>query len=222
MSGEEIKTCSHEGCERFIYAKKECRYHRYKEKRREYYLKNREIILRIRKKYQKGSKYKEYQKKYQRTDKNREYQKMYYRKNRKKRIVNIIKYQKSDKRKAYMKVYCRTEKNKSYRRNKYKIDTNFLIMMRLRNLLRLNFNRHTKTGKLMSSKKYGIEWKPIIEHLTKTLPPDFKDHPSNWHIDHIKPCSKFDLTDPEQVKRCFSADNLQWLTAEENIRKGGR
>jgi hypothetical protein len=25
-----------------------------------------------------------------------------------------------------------------------------------------------------------------------------------WHIDHIKPCSSFDLTDPIQQKKMFS------------------
>ena len=40
-----------------------------------------------------------------------------------------------------------------------------------------------------------------------------------WHIDHIKPCSSFDLTDPEQQKQCFHYTNLQPLWAEDNLRK---
>jgi len=43
-----------------------------------------------------------------------------------------------------------------------------------------------------------------------------------WHIDHIRPCASFDLTDPEQQKECFHFSNLQPLWAEENIRKGDR
>ena len=41
-----------------------------------------------------------------------------------------------------------------------------------------------------------------------------------WHVDHIKPCSSFDLTDPEQQKICFHYKNLQPLWAEDNLKKG--
>jgi len=40
-----------------------------------------------------------------------------------------------------------------------------------------------------------------------------------WHIDHIIPCSAFDLTDPEQQGLCFHYTNLQPLWAEDNIKK---
>ncbi len=42
---------------------------------------------------------------------------------------------------------------------------------------------------------------------------------SDWHIDHIRPCASFDLTDPEQQKECFHFSNLrpEWPVA--NIKK---
>ena len=43
-----------------------------------------------------------------------------------------------------------------------------------------------------------------------------------WHIDHIRPCASFDLTDPEQQKECFHFSNLQPLWAEDNIRKSDK
>lgn len=43
-----------------------------------------------------------------------------------------------------------------------------------------------------------------------------------WHIDHIKPCSKFDLSDPEQQKQCFHYTNLQPLWAIDNIKKSNK
>ena len=43
-----------------------------------------------------------------------------------------------------------------------------------------------------------------------------------WHIDHIKPCASFDLTDPEEQKKCFHWTNLQPLWAIDNMRKGAK
>jgi len=44
----------------------------------------------------------------------------------------------------------------------------------------------------------------------------------DWHVDHIRPCASFDLTDPAQQRECFHFSNLQPLWAEENIRKGAK
>jgi hypothetical protein len=45
---------------------------------------------------------------------------------------------------------------------------------------------------------------------------------SGWHIDHIKPCSAFNLLDPEEQKKCFHFTNLQPLWWHENISKGNK
>ncbi len=43
-----------------------------------------------------------------------------------------------------------------------------------------------------------------------------------WHIDHIAPISKFDLADPEEVKKACNFTNLQPLWAYQNHSKGCR
>lgn len=64
-----------------------------------------------------------------------------------------------------------------------------------------------------------------IEQLKQHLEKQFKLGMSwfnygKWHVDHIKPCASFDLTDIEQQKQCFNYTNLQPLWAEENLVKG--
>lgn len=43
-----------------------------------------------------------------------------------------------------------------------------------------------------------------------------------WHIDHIYPVSKFNLTNPEEQKKAFNYKNLQPLWARENLQKGAK
>ena len=43
-----------------------------------------------------------------------------------------------------------------------------------------------------------------------------------WHIDHIRPCAKFDLMDHEQQKDCFNWSNTQPLLVKENLKKSDK
>lgn len=40
-----------------------------------------------------------------------------------------------------------------------------------------------------------------------------------WHLDHIKPCAMFDLTNPLQRKECFHYTNFQPLWEKDNLTK---
>ena len=40
-----------------------------------------------------------------------------------------------------------------------------------------------------------------------------------WHVDHVRPCASFDLTDEEQQLVCFNWRNLRPMWAAENISK---
>ena len=64
-----------------------------------------------------------------------------------------------------------------------------------------------------------------IEFLKKYLANMFLegmswDNYGDWHIDHIRPCASFDLSDPEQQKECFNYKNLQPLWKITNLKKG--
>ncbi len=43
-----------------------------------------------------------------------------------------------------------------------------------------------------------------------------------WSLDHIFPCSAFDLTKPEHQFQCFNWTNLQPLWEKENISKSDK
>lgn len=43
-----------------------------------------------------------------------------------------------------------------------------------------------------------------------------------WHVDHEQPCAAFDLTKPEEQRKCFHYTNLQPMWSLDNIKKGGR
>jgi hypothetical protein len=66
-----------------------------------------------------------------------------------------------------------------------------------------------------------------IEHLRRHLAFQFQPGMSwsnygKWHIDHIRPCAKFDLSKESEQKKCFHYTNLQPLWAKDNLIKGDR
>jgi len=50
----------------------------------------------------------------------------------------------------------------------------------------------------------------------------FNNHGKVWHIDHIVPCSRFDLEDEDEQRRCFNWTNLQPLLKYDNWSKGDK
>lgn len=48
------------------------------------------------------------------------------------------------------------------------------------------------------------------------------DNYGQWHVDHRTPCASFDLSDPQQQRKCFHFSNLQPLWAQENHIKSKR
>ena len=66
-----------------------------------------------------------------------------------------------------------------------------------------------------------------LEKLKKHLENKFEDgmdwnNYGVWHVDHIIPCAKFDLSNPGQQQICFHYTNLQPMWGEKNMQKGAR
>lgn len=141
--------------------------------------------------------------------KNREY----YKKNREKVLARCRKYKKANREKI-------REREKLYRRLRTKNDLGFKvkynIARRLRVLLKgcksmrtieflgcnINYFRYQMACKFED----GMSW----------------DNYGKWHLDHIKPCSSFDLTKLEEQKKCFHFTNYQPLWAEDNLKKSNK
>jgi hypothetical protein len=50
----------------------------------------------------------------------------------------------------------------------------------------------------------------------------FENHGSLWHLDHVIPCSKFNLTIELQQRQCFHWSNMKPMYARDNIRKNNK
>jgi hypothetical protein len=48
------------------------------------------------------------------------------------------------------------------------------------------------------------------------------DNYGEWHIDHVRPCASFDLSQGEQQRKCFHFSNLQPLWAHDNLVKSAK
>lgn len=71
--------------------------------------------------------------------------------------------------------------------------------------------------------KLGYSLNEFKEHIEKQFKEGMSwDNHGLWHIDHIKPVSKFNATTHEDAKKINDLNNLQPLWAKENLSKGDR
>jgi hypothetical protein len=114
------------------------------------------------------------------------------------------------------------KKNMEYERKRLQTDMNWVLKKRLRNRLRQALKGISKSKSTMEL--LGV---PHMDFLKTWLECKFKEgmtweNRHLWHIDHVIPCSSFDLTKPEEQAKCFHYTNLQPLWASENLSKGNR
>jgi len=163
-------------------------------------------------------------------DKNREYQKNWAKNWRKNNPDKVKETNSSDKNKIrqakYRKKHREELRKRSLEYNKRKIETD--PNARMKWLLRSRVNSAIK--KQCGTKAYktieliGCTIQEVRDHLERQFTPEmnWENHGSYWEIDHIKPVSLFDLTKPEEQKKCFHYTNLQPLKWLENRIKSNR
>lgn len=92
----------------------------------------------------------------------------------------------------------------------------------IRNRLKKHIKRIKQNiPKFSLSKSVGCKYQELKLHLEKQFKPGmtWDNYGTEWHVDHIKPLSLFDLTKPEEIKQANHFTNLQPLWAKENILK---
>ncbi len=109
------------------------------------------------------------------------------------------------------------EKRRKYQNERRKELNNRLrhnLGVRIRAALK-GLDRSVKTERLL-----GCSIEEFKGHLKRQFQEGMSfNNYGEWHIDHIVPCAKFNLTDPEQQKICFHYTNLQPLWATDNFSK---
>lgn len=96
----------------------------------------------------------------------------------------------------------------------------FAISARLRVRVANALARCGTTKASSTAELLGCSWKDFLAHLEKQFLPGMSwANRNRWHLDHIKPCCAFDLTCPQEQRRCFHYSNLRPLWARENLTK---
>jgi hypothetical protein len=184
-------------------------------------------------------------------DKNAEKLRIIARTNRHRRKESLGEYFKNHYRKHRKRIIDRSQayydKNKEaiLSRRKEKYQTNKSSVLRInyvRKKIRLTTDSVYRLTESLRHRLYmvlkakGIRKTQSAIHLVGCTKPELSIHIENnfkpgmtwenygpvWHVDHIKPCAKFDLANPSEQKKCFHYSNLQPLFGAENIKKGAK
>jgi len=113
------------------------------------------------------------------------------------------------------------EKTKNYHNNRWKNDENYKLIKLMRN----RFIELIKKTSLIKSDSVnnliGCSINECKKHLESLFYPEmnWSNHGEIWEIDHIIPCSSFNLTETEEQKKCFNFSNLQPLFKTTKIAK---
>ena len=167
----------------------------------------------------------------------KEYRKLYWRirekdpkrKEQKKKINERFFFNNPDKRSEYSKNYRYGKNRDNYLRKKRANNKKYYygtIEYKLGQILRNKLWRSLKDQKVdkdgSALELIGCSKTELINYLESQFSEGMTWENwslNGWHIDHIRPISSFDLSDPAQVKECFHYTNLQPLWAIDNLKK---
>ena len=118
----------------------------------------------------------------------------------------------------------KTNYTRQYQRVKTDTDPYYKLTRLLRGRLQKAIRNKAKTGSAV--RDLGMPIDAFLTYLNLDaldkygIP--YTGNESKFHIDHVRPLSSFDLEDPEQLRIAVRWDNLQVLTAVENLQKADK
>ncbi len=150
----------------------------------------------------------------------------YEKKNREKINLTVKKWRHKNREKVNERArqWSKDPKNRAKINTRYNKRVKSDVIFRIRRNLKVRIYEFIK---LKKGRKYGTmkqllgcDWQFFKSYIENKFQPGMTwDNYGKWHIDHIKPISKFDLSlKSEQYKSCHHT-NLQPLWALDNIRK---
>ena len=201
--------------------------------KKKYYQEHREILLRKQKKYQaeNSDKVKIYKKKYR--CENPVYIKIYRKENSEhiKTKQKVYRYKNSEDIKSKMKEYRIKNADRlkiyrqNYKRNRLKTDPSFKMVENLRSrlyqALKSQSAKKDETTLELCGASQEFVWNHLISKFKEGMTRD-NNNPKGWHVDHIIPMISFNLSDPEERKKCCHYTNLQPLWWWENLEKSDK
>lgn len=167
---------------------------------------------------------KEYQKSEKGLMKSRDRCKKYYEKNKTKMRSRRKEYYKENAeecrkhRREYYKNNkdAEKERRKEYRKNNVQLRIKENISRRLRSLVR-------ECKEKTTLEYLGCDIDFFKNYISTMFVEGMSwDNYGEWHLDHIKPCSHFDLTTQENIYKCFHYTNYSPKWAFDNLSKGDR
>lgn len=122
------------------------------------------------------------------------------------------------------------KKNAIYVQNKRKNDPIFNLRGNFSTLISYHLKTHTQ-----GVSKSRVHWEDLVGYTLQDLVEHFEsqfykdpriswNNYGQWHIDHIKPASSFNIKElgDDEFLKCWSLENLQPLWGIDNCRKGNR
>lgn len=114
------------------------------------------------------------------------------------------------------------KKSVLWQAKKRKMDSVFAFYCRIRTRVRQCLKKNAPTNRPRTIELFGCTVRELRDYIESKFQSGMTwDNwgRKGWHIDHIRPCSTFNLIDPLDQRRCFHYTNLQPLWEPDNIRK---
>ena len=113
------------------------------------------------------------------------------------------------------------EKCRNYARNRYKKNLELAAIKWMRNFLYRTEKQGFKKIKMNTIMEFGYTPKQLIDRIECQFKEGMSwENRKEWHIDHIKPISKFQKNTSPKMINILS--NLRPIWAKENLSKGNK